>query len=126
MGLNINRFKTTKAAIEGKWFSLEGGAKVLVAKYNNPKFRRRLRDLLAEDKYRTREEDQDFIDECTRIAFSECILLDWDNLDDDSGPILYSPAKCLDLITEYPEFYEIIQTKSMSRNEFTDEEDSKN
>lgn len=121
--LNLDKFKTTRTAVEGRWFELEGGARVKLAKHNNPIFRRKLRDYMQKDRKKSRLQDGEFLDECNRRAFSEAIWLDCENLEHpDIGTVEYNSGLGYDIITEYPEFFDILQELSVS-SEFPDDEE---
>lgn len=99
--------------VKGIRVHYEMGIYVIVARSGNPKYREKLAELL--DPHREAISDgsapPDLYDNLLKQARSECILLGWENIDDDEGnPIPYSAANALAIFMDprYKDFYRFV------------------
>lgn len=107
-------FGTDKKKIsEGVWWEPHPGMKFLVARYDNPNFKK----VLAEKRkpYLKRIRSLEFSEEFAKIAvqlvketIAETVLLDWSGVDEDKKPVKRSVGKVLEYFDAEPEFYEEI------------------
>lgn len=120
MTLKISTFKTNvESEQEGVWVDIGSGARIKVARMNNFAYEDEIRRLgkphLRAIRLGTLENET--LEKITIKAFSLHILKDWDGIDDDEGePIPFSSAKAEELMTDYRDFYRMVQ-------EFANEQD---
>lgn len=100
---------------EGVWSDIGEGAKILVARSGNSKYQECLRLSIRPHQNRLRRNSlpDDVLENLTINAMSRHILLDWSGiLDDQNEPITHSIEMAKDLLTDYPEFREIVSSAS--------------
>ena len=92
-----------KAELEGRWTTIHGDCKMLLARRNNPAHRRKLEQLTADrraeliDDQIPEEELEDFANQ----AASTTIILDWENLSfDGESTVPYSSEAALSLLRD--------------------------
>jgi hypothetical protein len=99
-----------KHAEEGKWFDLEDGGSVLVARYGNPSWTAELVRLrkphLAAIRMNTLSDE--IITEIAVKSMAKTILLDWKGISIDGEDFHYSREHAEQLLTDFPEFREAI------------------
>lgn len=112
--------------VEGVWVPLGDGAKVKVARWNNPthkalieKLRRPFRSLMMSG----RELPDDKAEQITIESMVEAILLDWEGfVDENDNPLPFSKAASKQLLTEVKDFRDLISGLSVSGETFRKQE----
>jgi hypothetical protein len=99
----------TAAEVDGRWFPIGSGARIRVARLNNPKYREVFSRLV---KPHERALSLNLLEDETATALlvraeAEAVLVGWEGLTDGPnnepvGP--YSVERAVDLLTRYPEF----------------------
>ncbi len=114
-------FGTDKEAAEnGKWFDLENGGRVKVAKLGCLAFKAEVQRLqkpfLAI--LNSSMDSSAVIDKITTKAMAKTILLDWSDISMDGADLPYSVEKAKELLRDYPDFREVISALSAERRHF--------
>ena len=113
MALKISTFKTNaESEQEGVWVDIGSGASIKVARMNNFAYEDEIRRLGKPHlrAIRLGTLDNETLEKITIKAFSLHILKDWKGIDDDAGkPIKYSTEKAEELMTEFRDFYKMVQ-----------------
>lgn len=117
-----------KKELEGVWEPLGGGAEVLVAAWNNPKFDKALADQPRQIRRRmdrgklSDEEDREIM----VVVVADTILLDWKHIADDGKDVKYSNKAAIDRLASYPRFFRDIVAIANDESRYLreDEEDS--
>lgn len=114
-----------KAEIEGTWIDLGDGAKIKIARLQNPRHREVLENLQKPfalnlragvkipeaDARRTGDE-----------AIAKTILLDWQGIEDNQGnPIPYTEANAFKVLTDLKEFREVVVNLAFAHDTFRKE-----
>lgn len=124
--MKISKFATDLELEEsGVWVDIGEGARLRVARVGNPRYRKRLRELLAPHKRLVRIDKlpEDLSDELVIKAFAETILLDWEGLEDDNGePIEYSVEHAIELLTGLRDFRMMVAEIANEQEAFRREE----
>ena len=118
MGFNISKKLggDPKKVEEGVWIDETSGLRLKIARWNNKKYRKFLRDVVTTPKFkldRAKQFNVDSMHERVKQAVARYILLDWEGMEED-GPdgspvtVKYSPEKALECFDEYPEFYDMV------------------
>jgi hypothetical protein len=112
------------AANHGKWFDLEDGGRVKVAKFNNPLHRAEITRLQKPHlaTLRSGVDTTDLVNDITVKAMARHILVGWDGLTLDGENIDYSPEKAEELLKSFPEFREAVAAISIDRRAYAPEE----
>lgn len=110
--MKLSRF-TTDSTLElnGVWVDIGEGAKLLVARVGNPRYRERLRALMKPYKRQVRTDTlpEDLSEDMVLRAFSETILLGWEGLEDEDGKAVpYSREKAYELLRDLRDFRAIV------------------
>jgi len=98
----------------GVWVDLGEGLRVKVARMSrtNVNYRNALQQLGRPHRSlvrRTGEMPEDVAEQITLEAAAKHILLGWEGLvEDDGTEIEYSPEKALEVLTEFPEFTDLV------------------
>ena len=128
MTLKISNFRTDKPEhIEGVWEDIGQGASVKVARINNPNYLkviRRFGKSIAKKMSRGGGGQMDLEAgiAAAKKAYAETILLDWKGIiDDDGNEIPYSKENALMMITNYHEFFTLIQELAGDEERFETE-----
>ena len=110
-----------QAEQDGVWVALGEGARVKVARFNNPRhravldrLRRPYRSLLMAG----RDLPDDVAEQMTVEAAVEALLLDWDGIDDNGAPLPFSKDNARRLLTELPDFRDAVAFLSMQAETF--------
>lgn len=119
-------FGTDKdAEQEGVWIEFgSDGARVLIARQGNPRYQetiRRLRRPYAN--FRAGQIPEAIALEIFRKVTAETVLLGWEGITLDGKPLPYSYDNALKLITDYPDFHEMVTTASSNLANFQIEVD---
>ena len=95
-------------SVEGVWVSIGDGADLLVARMNNPKYRKHLRRALLPYTRRggTMSEKQNR--EVLVDATANCILLDWKGMSEDGKVLKYSVEEAKRLFFDYEDFFQLV------------------
>jgi len=110
--MNIGIFKTNEEAeLDGIWKRLGSGAKVKVARAENPSYTKMLRKETA--KHSAIMWSEDLSDEESEVIFNKIIattiLLDWKGLEEVKGvEVPYTIQTAIKWLTKYKEFKKII------------------
>ena len=117
--------------IEGVWEETDGGIKLKVARINNPTYTKVLNRLLKpHNRSRRRGSMSDeLLNKLITKAMAETVLLAWENLKEDDKEMKYSVAEAERLMTEYPDFRDIVMDIASDMDMYRstqDEESAKN
>lgn len=104
-------FGTDKSLeLEGVWQELGDGASVLVARAGNRNHAEELKRLTAP--YRRQislgKLGAEVWEKISIESMASCVLLDWKGIKDDGKVVPYSQANALRLLTDYPDFRDMI------------------
>jgi len=119
-------YRVTDEATSGKWFDLGDGARIRVAKAGNERHEHVLKRLRKP--YRNMRTVPDgVVDEITRRAAAEALLLDWEGIEENGEPQACTLEKKLEYFERFPDFLEQVAFIAGNMRNFTDEEaDEKN
>jgi hypothetical protein len=112
----------SQAEVEGVWITIGADAALKIARAGNPEHRVALDDLRAP--YRALvlagvDPPEDAVERIAIQAMARTILRDWRGLaDDDGGEIAYSAAAAERLLTELPEFRDLVSALSADMARF--------
>lgn len=84
--MRLSRLKVDPdKAANGVWTEFAPGIRVLVARANNPAYQAKVRELSKpyQAKIRAGTMDDDKMQQLIRRAFAECVLLDWEGIDEE-------------------------------------------
>jgi len=111
-------------AENGKWFDLEDGGSVKVAKFGNPKWVAELVRLRKPHlaTIRTGTLSDEVTTDITVKAMAKGILLDWKNISIDGEEFHHSLENAEKILHEYPEFREAIAQIASDRKSFSVED----
>lgn len=120
--MKISKFATDlDLEEEGVWVEIGDGAKLKVARVGNPRYRERIRQLTKpyRNQIRSSTLPEDISDDLVLKAFSECILLDWEGLEDDKGkPITYSKEHAYELLKGLRDFRSLVAEIAQEQETF--------
>lgn len=129
----LSEYKQSTAALEGgRWFPWMADIELLIRPLDNEDYQARLRELQKPNERLMRAApDSDMARKATREAVrkaaAECVLVGWRNVEDENGPVEYSPAKALELFqsAEFAHLYRFVVTTAGDERSFlaADEED---
>lgn len=113
-----------RSAEEGKWFDLENGGRVKVAKLGCPAFKAEVQRLQKPHLavLQSSMDSTELLDKITITAMSRTVLVDWDNISMDGESLEYSSEKAKEIMTLFPDFREVISSLSIERRNFMPEE----
>jgi len=125
--MDLNIYKTDrKKEVDGVWQKI-GDADIKVARANNPKYKTALNKYLR--KYvppgAKTEDSEVFIEKATIEAMAESILVDWKNIAIDGEILEPSKENAVRILTEFPDFREIVSSFAIDRNCYTPDEIAK-
>ncbi len=110
-----------QAEQDGVWVALGEGARVKVARFNNPRhravldrLRRPYRSLLMAG----RDLPDDVAESMTIEATAETLLLDWDGIEDNGTPLPFSKDNARRLLADLPDFRDAVAFLSMQAETF--------
>jgi hypothetical protein len=121
---NINAVKTDLNKEEnGTWIEFALGIRLKIARARNPRYQERLRELTDPHRKDIREDKADLkqMAKILKKVRAETILLDWENIEDESGqPIPYSSEKALEFFNdnELKDFYSFVVLSSEQIDNF--------
>jgi hypothetical protein len=95
---NINTLRSDlDKQVNGTWFPYEAEIELKIARWGNERFLAVQRELVEQRKVvlNAKELTEEQRLDVNKEAASRAILLDWRNLDDDTGPVPYTPEKAL-------------------------------
>ena len=120
--MDMNKsFGVDKAsAEEGKWFDLEMGGKVKVSKLSCLAFKTEVVRLQKPHLalLQSTMDSSEILNDITITAMSRTILLDWSDINLDGEPLEHSVDNAKMLMTEYPDFTEVISGLATDRRNF--------
>lgn len=110
----------------GVWVDYEGGIRLKIARMNNPAFEKFITDRQAPNisRYRKSKQSDAERDKLIEEATANTILLDWENLEDESGATIpFSPAKALEFFRDpsLRDFYRFVLMEASSADNFKKE-----
>ena len=103
----VKQYATDKELeTSGVWIDLGKGAKVLVARLQNPAHKARLREVLKPYKRKINRGvvDDEIPDDLINQVLAETILLNWEGIEENGSPVDYSVAKATEFLEKYPDF----------------------
>ena len=121
--LSAIRADVTKET-EGIWFEYEVGIRLLIARAGNPRFSKVLSKLSQPHLKNIRSksfDSSDILEEITKRAVAEAILLGWENIEDDKGKtVKYSAEQAYEFFIDpsLHDFYQFVTICSADREEF--------
>lgn len=131
--MKLSNFKTdaTKAneGVVKEFGTTPGECYIRVARHNNPQFESKLRKLLEPYRtYRKSKVQDDVVEECTKRAMSEFILLNMVGFEDDTGDIVGTKGAVIEDTAEnrykvlshpdYSDFLELVSSISSDSETF--------
>lgn len=119
--MDLNKFKTDSTLEEaGVWVELGDGAKVLVARMYNRRYKQEFQKLMRP--YRIQARTETLADETAEDILIKCmastILLDWQGVFIDDKEIPYSPSNAEKILSEFKDFRNIISEFSQNMELF--------
>jgi hypothetical protein len=122
--MKLTKYKTDQVAErEGKWVPWHEGSRLLIARAGNPKFQAVLQKQMEPHTavLRAGGSPPEGAQEAAIVAATaEGCLLGWEGLDDDDGvAIPYSPAKAVELLTEYTDLRTFVQGIAADRAQYS-------
>ena len=116
MGLNLKKtFLTDKSKEnQGVWVDLGEGARLLIARHGNERFKLRYQELTAPyaAAIRTKTLSEAVAEKILKQILAETILLDWEGIvDDDGNPVPYSVEKAMEFL-DIPDFRSFVEEMS--------------
>lgn len=109
------QFRTDeKLEIEGAWFDIGDGGRLLIARKGNARYRHRLRGLVRgkERQLRLDTLPEHIADQIMVAVMADTVLLGWDGLDWNGEPLPYSIENATKLLTELPDFRNLVDDLS--------------
>jgi hypothetical protein len=124
--MKLSKFRAdSPAAVEGVWYDLGDGARVRVARWNNPRFLKARQKSATRGGMLTRQRPDFEEAEALLIdVVAETILLDWQGFVEDDGEtaIPYSIERAKQALIECRDFYDQIISLSQSAELFASEQ----
>jgi hypothetical protein len=108
---------------DGVWKNL-GDARVKIARANNPKYRTALTKYIKQfvpAGIQPKPDDPN-IEKATVYAMAEAILLDWENLAIKGEILEVSVEQAIGILTDYPDFREVISQLAIDVDNFRPDE----
>lgn len=105
------RFATDpELELNGVWVEIGQGARVKVARTNNKRYTERMQALMRPHRRQLRmgQLDDEVFDAILIRVVAETVLLDWENLEDGGKPIPYNTENAMRLMTEFPDFRNVV------------------
>lgn len=110
--MKISALKTNRQSeVEGIWVDGPEGLRLKVARMGNPKYQAAVRRIGKPHARQLRQltADTAIVEDVSKRAVAETILLGWENLQDNDGKdIPYSSQKAYELFNEVPDFYTMV------------------
>ncbi len=126
MALDLQaRFGTDKAAeSDGKWFDVGDGARLKVARSNNPTYRRELARLLTPHRAAVRAGtiQPEILDPAICRALARGVLKDWEGLVIGGKVVKYSEEAAEKVLLDYPDFRDLVSELAEQREAYLAEE----
>jgi hypothetical protein len=101
--MDLKDFKTdlTKEE-EGVWIELGEGARVKLARMNNPSYLESLRKGMKPHNLAIRRgtADAEVLDRIVATATAEAVVLDWEGLELNGEAITYTKEKCIEILLD--------------------------
>lgn len=126
-GFDLASLRTDKVLEqEGVWCTMgTKGCELLIARLSNPRYKAYARSSSRAQKLAMSLGSPD-LEEATILATeaaAHTILLDWKKIYLDKKLLPYSHENALKMMTEYPDFYDLVMTFSQDRERFKGEKD---
>lgn len=124
---NINKIKTdAKKEAQGVWVDFEVGIKLKIARARNPAYRELMRQLTEPHRKNIREGEAELelLEDLLRQVRAKTILLDWKNLEDETGKTIeYGSEQALEFFNdaELRDFYTFVILQSENMENFKKE-----
>jgi len=110
---------------DGVWKPITGDAQVKVARANNPKYRAALMKYQKKFCGLVIDPTSEEFEKAVIYAMAEAILVDWENLAIKGELIPYSVENAIKILTEYPDFKELVSSYAMDADNFRPDEVAK-
>lgn len=123
-GFDISRMRTDQSAEnDGVWIDFEGGLRLKIARLNNDHHQEYMMNLRRKyQKTKRMGEEAEIgsskLRELSVEGMVECILLGWDNMIEEGKAISYSKEEATRLLTEYREFYRLVEEEAANIDNF--------
>ena len=116
---------------DGTWVDLEEGIRVKIARIGNLSYRKELERLSKPRRRQIRRGtlSEETAEQMLTEVMAKTVLLDWEGIEEDKKKVPYSIAAARRLLTEYPDFREMISDLAGEMETFKqefDEESEKN
>ncbi len=124
MDMNKSFGVDKNAAEDGKWFDLENGGRVKVAKLSCLAFKTEVVKLQKPHLalLQSSMDSTKILNDITITAMSRTILLDWSDINMDGEPFEFSVDNAKQLLTDFPDFTEVISSLATERRNFMPED----
>jgi hypothetical protein len=112
--------------LAGVWEDMGGGCKVLIARLGNENYSKVFRRISKpyQNAIRRGTLGNEKAEELLIQAMAECIVLDWQGLEEDGKKIKYSRDECVRVLKEYKDFRDHISELANSMELFKREMDA--
>lgn len=109
---------------EGVWIEVGEDAKIRVCRANNKKYMKEIEKLSRPYKKQIRRGtiSGEKFDSIVIEASAKFILVDWEGIKEDGVTVDYTPEQSLRLLTDFPDFREVVSEIAMDFNNFKEEE----
>jgi hypothetical protein len=119
--MDLNTLKTDpKAEQEGVWVTIDDKTSLKIARINNERYKTETRRKLAPHKRAIRNEtlaDSVMVPILGEVM-ADAILLDWRGMEENGQPLPYSRGKAAQVLTESPEFRNLVVELASDRELF--------
>lgn len=120
--MELNKYKTDRVAEEeGRWFDIEGEAKVKLARVTCKGYRNAIRDLdrKIEQMREINETDAvDAMDEGRCRAFADHVIKGWEGITEEGDTLNFSPDVAYAALIDAPDFWDILFEVAANKENF--------
>lgn len=121
--MDINRIKTDVIKEnDGTWVDFIVGIRLKIARARNPKYNEMIRNLTQDMRIDMRDGkfDADGFNEVLIQVRANTVLLDWENIEEEGVPVVYSPEKAIEYFKnpELKDFYTFVVAISESSDAY--------
>ncbi len=123
--MDIHRFKTNKKKEEeGTWIDIGEGAKIKVARINNPRYKKYFQAITKPYRRQIRSGTlaEEVAEKLLIDAMANTILLEWEGFTQDKEEYPYSVANAKHFLAEFPDFRDIVSDAANEMEAFRDED----
>lgn len=107
---------------EGVWKLYDAGIKLKIARARNPKHEEFIKRELEPytDEVRQKTLSDEIMNDILLRARATCVLVDWENIEDDDGPVEYSPEKAIEYFKdkELKDLYAFVIVESQKAEDY--------